>query len=509
MATETSSPDYAFWTTGETNFTVVYSLGLFHEIDFTVNEGYRRIPYGGIEEGGLLFGHISDNRVTIDAFRPIECEHASGPSFVLSSKDIAKLREQIAGMDSDPDLAGLQLVGCFIAHTRGPLKLTEKELAVFEEFFAGPGKLTVLVKPERFQPTRFGFLVRNEKGQMQSDASQSAVILPLPGRTNRPADGSPVPSLPAPRDPTAASPVPAAPRPLARDTVASSPASKDIAASSPVAKETSAPSPVPGHTAPPSRVPGDTASIPPLRDTAPSSPVPANTALTIPAAADTAARKPVVDTPPAVPRQKDTRPLLDKALEAKPQPPAPFLRETGIVPPRTASAGWPRPTTPAPSASLRQIESIPVLPYDFPTRSETRRLKEARPSRIQFALVLMMAALLGCCVGYWAYLQLPSPIIPLTLRAQSASLVVSWPPNETRGISYAAVRIDDGNAVPLSAAEKAAGETAVPAKSGNIKIELIAHHWMRDSRGIVRFIRGQPGTSAETAPAGQTSPTLP
>ena len=35
-------------------------FSLFHEIDFVVNEGYRKIPHGGIEEGGLLFGAIDE-----------------------------------------------------------------------------------------------------------------------------------------------------------------------------------------------------------------------------------------------------------------------------------------------------------------------------------------------------------------------------------------------------------------------------------------------------------------
>ncbi len=467
MPTESPNRDYASWTAAETSFTVVYALGIFHEIDFAVNEGYRRIPHGGVEVGGLLFGHISDNRVTIDAFRSIECEHAAGPSFVLSSNDVVKLRDQIAAMDSDPDLAGLEVVGWFIAHTRGPLQLTEKELALFNEFFPASGKLTVLAKPVRFQPTRFGFLVRNEKGQMPTDASQSAVILPLPGRGGR-ADGSPVPSIPAPRDTATPIHVPAS---------------------------TTVSNPIPGITAVSSSAP----------------PVPGSTAPSSPAA-DTVARKPVEDaaqaTPP--PRAKDTRPLPDKTVEAKPPAPSPFLRETQILQPRASPPASQPPRSAAPSGSPRQIESVSDVPtYDSPIRRRTARLEEARPSRVQFALVLIMAALLGCCVGYWAYLQLPTAIIPLTLRAQPASLIVSWPPNETRGLRYAAIRIDDSNPVPLSIAEKSAGETAVPAKSGNIKVELIAHHWMRDSRGIVRFIRALPGASAESVPAGQTSPTLP
>ncbi len=56
MTTGDPDVEYAFWTSPGTTFTVTYPLGLFHEIDFQVNEGYRRIPHGGVETGGLLFG---------------------------------------------------------------------------------------------------------------------------------------------------------------------------------------------------------------------------------------------------------------------------------------------------------------------------------------------------------------------------------------------------------------------------------------------------------------------
>ena len=48
---------------------LTYSLALFHEIDFVVNEGYRKIPHGGVETGGLLFGSLDASGYGIEAFR--------------------------------------------------------------------------------------------------------------------------------------------------------------------------------------------------------------------------------------------------------------------------------------------------------------------------------------------------------------------------------------------------------------------------------------------------------
>src|ERR1700755_495155 len=109
--TQADIADFATWIDPATSFQVHYSLPVFHEIDFAVNEGYRRIPHGGIEEGGLLFGRRFSDGIRIEAFRPIECEHAMGPSFKLSEGDLAKLRDQIAKAQADPELGGMETLG--------------------------------------------------------------------------------------------------------------------------------------------------------------------------------------------------------------------------------------------------------------------------------------------------------------------------------------------------------------------------------------------------------------
>ena len=68
-----SSPtEYAFWLDSGGAARVQYSLPTFHEIDFQVNEGYRRIPHGGVEIGGILWGRKAADAVVIEAFRQID-----------------------------------------------------------------------------------------------------------------------------------------------------------------------------------------------------------------------------------------------------------------------------------------------------------------------------------------------------------------------------------------------------------------------------------------------------
>ena len=368
---------YAFWTAPDASSRVIYSLAVFHEIDGLVNEAYRRIPHGGVETGGLLFGTRTGETLQIEAFRLIECQHAFGPSFVLSSQDLAGIRLQIKEAANDPELNGLLPLGWFIGHTRSALLLTEREVQWFGELFPGPGSATILVKPERFQPTQFGFLVREKAGNMPREAAASAIILPL--SQGMPTRERPAPSIPAPKPAVLPDPEPE-------------------------------PEPEPAP--------------------------------------------PVAPPPPAAP------------------PPVQFVK-----------------TNPPP---VRLVNSAPT------ERIVPRRQLAIEQPRTFLGLsgasvaVLLLAAVLGCLAGYWAYLQLPSPVIPVSVREQRGQLVVEWPAAQTQNVDFAALQVDNGQWVTLSDQQKTAGQAAITAPAGDVKIDILAKHWLRDSRGIVRYIRTTP-----------------
>lgn len=389
--------EYAVWNVPGTSNRVYYWLSLFHEIDFQVNEGFRRIPHGGIEVGGLLFGGAEEGVIHIEAFRPITCEHSRGPSFLLSERDVDLLREQIASAPADAELKGLDLLGWFVAHTRSPLELNDTEAGLFHELFPA-GKLMILIKPERFQPTRFLFLVRDAEGKLSAGGAENAIILPLPGRAQRAEEGA-VASIAAP-----AVKIPSA-----------------VAATRVEERREQI-----GQAAPP--------QTPPVA--------------------------PVVQELPSV---EEIRRRRSEVL-AKPEP-----IETPVS---------------------RQITQ--------PTSARGRR------STTQLAIVLFIAAALGCGVGYTIYLQLPPAVIPMNVQSHAPTLVISWPAEQTRDAVYAALRIDDGDPIPLSAEQKARGQAEIPSASGNVKVELIAQHWMRDSRGIVRYVEPVAAQTTASSGAGAT-----
>jgi len=519
--------EYAIWTIPGTDFTVQYSLAAFHEIDFQVNEGYRSIPHGGIEIGGLLFGRVDQRSASIEAFRIIECEHVAGPSFNLSDRDLSKLDQQIEASKTDPDLKDLVVVGWFIAHTRSPLRMGEKEAALFSRYFPDPGKIAVLIKPERFQPTRFGFLVREANGQIKTDASEQAIILPLSGRGSGVRSGSgPIPSIAAPvrPEPTAkpaATTKPAVPAKPARDrgpqvpetssaqpqprtepTTRTQPAPRDV----PVAPPDLQPIAPPPKLEPqiePDRIPQRSRLWTP-------GPVPSNGGET---------HKPPTETRPFRPHpepqdlgQKDTSGpahIEPPATETRPTRIAPQPSPAGpdheVDPPGNSTA---TPATPLPSLEeirkRRASDSPPVAHEERPRSRRTQPLlSEPKIWNLRLTAVLILAAALGCGVGYLGYLQLPSAIIPLKVRKRPSTLIVSWPPEQTRDAVYASIRVDDGQPMALTTEEKASGVTEVKSGAGNIKIELISKHWMRDSRGIVRYIKA---LTPASSPPGKVSP---
>jgi len=91
VAEGSAEREYGFWSVPEQSIQIEYALNVLTEIDRTVVEGLNRLRYGGIEVGGVLFGVRNDRSVGILGFRPLACEHALGPSFVLSASDHLEL----------------------------------------------------------------------------------------------------------------------------------------------------------------------------------------------------------------------------------------------------------------------------------------------------------------------------------------------------------------------------------------------------------------------------------
>ena len=149
-----------------------------------VVDGFYKLARGGLEVGGVLFGRRGGNSVRITASRPMACEHAFGPSFILSEKDEAGLKALLDSAVDDPELSGLVPVGWYHSHTRSEISLSEQDLKIYERYFPERWQVSLVLRPEKMKPTRARFFLRGPGGSVASHSSHGDFLLE-PLRTQR------------------------------------------------------------------------------------------------------------------------------------------------------------------------------------------------------------------------------------------------------------------------------------------------------------------------------------
>lgn len=154
---------FGSWSVAGNPQCVEFSAEFWAAIVNSVMADFLRLSYGGTDVGGVLFGAREADRVRIVAYRPLECEHAYGPSFQLTESDKAGLRRLLDEAHADPDLAGLQPVGWY--HTKHRwLLMTPQDTAVYDCYFPEPWQLTLVFLRVRSAPCMLGLFFRQENG---------------------------------------------------------------------------------------------------------------------------------------------------------------------------------------------------------------------------------------------------------------------------------------------------------------------------------------------------------
>jgi proteasome lid subunit RPN8/RPN11 len=171
MTSPAVASKFATWSAPGHDFRIEYSAVVLDEIRQTAVEGYHRVPHGGVETGGVLFGTHEENTVRIQAWRPIDCQYSKGPSFLLSENEEAALAEALEGWRGEAALDGLEPVGWYRAHTRSEVFLADADLAFFHRFFPQPWQTGLIVRPSSFAPTRAGFFFREADGGIRAESS--------------------------------------------------------------------------------------------------------------------------------------------------------------------------------------------------------------------------------------------------------------------------------------------------------------------------------------------------
>ena len=179
------------WAPAQCPFRVAYSLRALDDIRLAVADAFFSVPHGGAEIGGILLGRREGLQLNIRNYAPLDCEHAFGPSFTLSPKDMARLAALIEDARRNPP--DLQPVGWYHSHTRSGIFLSDADLEIHKRFFPASWHIALVAKPHAFQPTRGGFFFREADGSLRAQASYLEFVLaPLPPRSG------PAPSVPPP-----------------------------------------------------------------------------------------------------------------------------------------------------------------------------------------------------------------------------------------------------------------------------------------------------------------------
>jgi hypothetical protein len=173
-----SEAKFGSWSVAESPITIEYSLVVIEEIRHEVTEGFQKLSRGGIEVGGVLYGTREGRTVRVLAIRPIACEHARGPGFLLSDRDASALALQMEADKEDPHLEGFLCVGWFVSHTRSEIQLADTDQDIYNNFFNAPWQVTMVIRPGRGGSMRAGFFVREADGTVNCERSYQEFNFP-------------------------------------------------------------------------------------------------------------------------------------------------------------------------------------------------------------------------------------------------------------------------------------------------------------------------------------------
>ena len=184
------------WTTPECPFRIEYSTRVLDDIRLAVVDAFFSLPRGGAEIGGILLGERDGDRISINDYQALDCEHATGPSFTLSTRDQTRLAEMMA--KAGRNAANRQPVGWYHSHTRSEIFFSEADQDIHQRFFPEPWQVALVLKPHTFDPTRGGFFFREADGSMRGAASYREFVLDALPMRPAPVGGASG-SRPAPR----------------------------------------------------------------------------------------------------------------------------------------------------------------------------------------------------------------------------------------------------------------------------------------------------------------------
>jgi general secretion pathway protein A len=110
---------------------VRYGRAVLGQIADQMTAGFRVSSWGGVEVGGVLLGTREGSSFSITDYRPVDCEHAHGPSYELTDRDRESMQKVVELARSE----GLEAVGWYKSVSNRELAISEADEAVWAALF--------------------------------------------------------------------------------------------------------------------------------------------------------------------------------------------------------------------------------------------------------------------------------------------------------------------------------------------------------------------------------------
>lgn len=150
------------------------------QIRATAYAGLQQLSRGGLEVGGILLGEHSVHSTRILSWRPMLCEHARGPAFLLTDKELAELANLLLSLSQESSNTNLHPLGWFVSHTRSAAAITGPDLEIYRQFFPELWQTTLVLNPARDGNAQANFYVRDPNGQVGPASPHAFSISPEP-----------------------------------------------------------------------------------------------------------------------------------------------------------------------------------------------------------------------------------------------------------------------------------------------------------------------------------------
>ena len=169
---DSQSPGSYVWEVAGKQVSIHLHYDVVDRLLAEVMRGFGSVPRRGAEVGGLLLGtsELTDRlTVRIEDYDPVPCSYMSGPSYLLSERDLHEFADTHDRWRIGPDRR-IYAVGYYRSHTRDGMSVTPEDMSLMKKFLPPPKNIALVIKPYATKVSIAGFFFY-EDGTMQTEST--------------------------------------------------------------------------------------------------------------------------------------------------------------------------------------------------------------------------------------------------------------------------------------------------------------------------------------------------